>query len=77
MNREEIVADKQQAQQYWSDIKDNIFMFDTVDWSIEDIDAHCEKYKPDIIVIDQLDKINVCGTYARTDEKLRQIYTSV
>jgi len=77
MNREEIVADKQQAQQYWSDIKDNIFMFDTVDWSIEDIDAHCEKNKPDIIVIDQLDKINVSGTYARTDEKLRQIYTSV
>ena len=77
MNREEIVADKQQAQQYWRDIKDNIFMFDTVDWSIEDIDAHCEKHKPDIIVIDQLDKINVSGTYARTDEKLRQIYTSV
>ena len=29
-----------------------------------------------LIVIDQLDKINVKGTYARTDEKLRQIYTS-
>jgi replicative DNA helicase len=26
-------------------------------------------------VIDQLDKINVSGTYARTDEKLRAIYT--
>ena len=77
MNREEIIADKKLAQQYWGDIKDNIFMFDTVDWSIEDIDAHCEKNKPDIIVIDQLDKINVSGTYARTDEKLRQIYTSV
>ena len=38
-------------------------MFDTVDWSIEDIDAHCEKHKPDIIVIDQLDKINVTGTF--------------
>ena len=77
MNREEIIADKKLAQQYWGDIKDNIFMFDTVDWSIEDIDAHCEKNKPDIIVIDQLDKINVSGPYARTDEKLRQIYTSV
>ena len=28
-------------------------------------------------MIDQLDKINVSGTYSRTDEKLRQIYTSV
>ena len=27
-------------------------------------------------MIDQLDKINVSGTFARTDEKLRAIYTS-
>ncbi len=57
-------------------IKDNIKMIDTVDWSMDDIDSHCEKHKPDIIVIDQLDKVNMSGTFARTDEKLRAIYTS-
>ena len=77
MTRDEIVQDKEVTQEIWGEIKDNISMFDTVDWSIEDIDAHCEKHKPDIIVIDQLDKINITGTYARTDEKLRQVYTSV
>ena len=77
MTRDEILFDRVQAQRIWADIKDNISMFDTVDWSMSDIDAHCEKHKPDIIVIDQLDKVNVSGTYARTDEKLRQIYTSV
>ena len=77
MTREEIIQEKDIAQRVWGEIKDNISMFDTVDWSIEDIDAHCEKHKPDIIVIDQLDKINVTGTFARTDEKLRKIYTSV
>ena len=77
MTRDEIIEDKEMANKSWSEIKDNISMFDTVDWSMEDIDAHCEKHKPDIIVIDQLDKVNVSGTYARTDEKLRQIYTSV
>ena len=77
MTRDEIISDKEMANRSWSEIKDNISMFDTVDWSMEDIDAHCEKHKPDIIVIDQLDKVNVTGTYARTDEKLRQIYTSV
>ena len=77
MTRDEIIEDKEMANKSWSEIKDNISMFDTVDWSMEDIDAHCEKHKPDIIVIDQLDKVNVTGTYARTDEKLRQIYTSV
>ena len=30
--------------------------------------------KPDILIIDQLDKLNVSGTFARTDEKLREIY---
>ena len=76
ITRDEILENKSSAQIKWSGIKDNLFMFDTVDWSMADIDAHCEKNKPDIIVIDQLDKINVKGTYARTDEKLRQIYTS-
>ena len=27
-----------------------------------------------MLIVDQLDKINVSGTFARTDEKLREIY---
>ena len=77
MTREEIIQEKDIAKRVWSEIKDNVSMFDTVDWSMEDIDSHCEKHKPDIIVIDQLDKINVTGTFARTDEKLRKIYTNI
>ena len=75
LNKEQIVDDVAKAHEDWSKIKDNIKMIDTVDWTIDDIDSHCEKHKPDIIVIDQLDKINVKGTFARTDEKLRAIYT--
>ena len=74
-NREQIAENTSEAQAEWIKIKDNIKMIDTVDWSLDDIDSHCEKYKPDIIVIDQLDKVNVKGTFARTDEKLRAIYT--
>tara|TARA_R100000773_G_scaffold39986_1_gene35725 strand:- start:1583 stop:2797 length:1215 start_codon:yes stop_codon:yes gene_type:complete len=75
-NKDQIVSNIQQAHQDWIKIKDNIKMLDVVDWTIQDIDRHCELHKPDIIVIDQLDKINITGTYARTDEKLRAIYTS-
>jgi len=74
-NREEIPENIEDTQVEWSKIKDNIKMIDTVDWSLDDIDSHCEKYKPDIIVVDQLDKVNVKGTFARTDEKLRAVYT--
>ena len=75
-NKDQIISNIQQAHQDWIKIKDNIKMLDVVDWTIQDIDRHCELHKPDIIVIDQLDKINITGTYARTDEKLRAIYTS-
>ena len=74
-NREQIPENIEDTQVEWSKIKDNIKMIDTVDWSLDDIDSHCEKYKPDIIVVDQLDKVNVKGTFARTDEKLRAVYT--
>jgi len=74
-NKEQITENPSDVQTEWGKIKDNIKMIDTVDWTIDDIDSHCEKHKPDIIIIDQLDKINVKGTFARTDEKLRAIYT--
>ena len=76
LNKEQIIDNINLAKNDWANIKDNIKMIDTVDWSMDDIDSHCEKHKPDIIVIDQLDKVNMKGTYARTDEKLRAIYTS-
>ena len=76
-NKEQIVDDIDKVHEDWIKIKDNIKMIDTVDWSLDDIDSHCEKHKPDIIVIDQLDKVNVKGTFARTDEKLRAVYTGV
>ena len=48
-------------------------MHDSVDWS-ESLDKYCEDNKPDIVIIDQLDKINVDGNYNRGDERLRAIY---
>ena len=77
LNKEQITEDVPKAREEWIKIKDNITMIDTVDWSMDDIDSHCEKHKPDIIIIDQLDKVNVKGTFARTDEKLRAVYTGV
>ena len=75
LDREEIQENIDMATQKWAEIRQNIKLFDTVDWSIDDIDSHLAVHKPDILVIDQLDKINVGGTFARNDEKLRAIYT--
>jgi replicative DNA helicase len=73
--RDDIPDNMKEVHFTWSKVKDNIKLFDVVDWTLDDIDAHCEKYKPDIVVIDQLDKVNLDGKFSRSDEKLRAIYT--
>ena len=75
MTKDEILDNMDVAKDKWKDIKDNVKLLDTVDWTIEDVNAHCERHKPDILIIDQLDKVNVIGNFSRTDEKLRAVYT--
>ena len=75
MSFAEIKENPTKAGQLWSQIKSNMRILDTVDWSLDKIDSYVAKEKPDILIIDQLDKVHVTGTFARTDEKLRAIYT--
>ena len=76
LDREEIQENIEESREKWAEISGNIKLFDTVDWTIDDIDSHLAIHKPDILIIDQLDKVNMSGTFARSDEKLRAIYTS-
>ena len=71
----EIKQNPTKAGGLWSQIKKNIQILDTVDWTLEKIDSYVAKEKPDILIIDQLDKVHIGGTFARGDEKLRAIYT--
>jgi replicative DNA helicase len=75
MTFDEIRADMDSTKEKWAEVKQNIKILDTVDWSLDDVDEFVQKEKPDILVIDQLDKVNVKGNFARTDEKLRAVYT--
>ena len=72
---DELYQNKSQARSQFLQIAPNITMVDRVDASIEWLNVYCEHKKPDILIIDQLDKVNVNGNFARTDEKLRSIYT--
>lgn len=73
-NNEQIYMNKSHASEKFQDISPNITMIDNVDASIEWLNKYCLHKKPDILIVDQLDKIGVSGTFARTDEKLREIY---
>lgn len=75
VTKEEIYEDPKFVANEWRTIHDNVNMFDAQGVSIEQIDAYCETHKPDVLVVDQLDKVQVAGNFSRTDEKLREIYT--
>ena len=75
MSFAEIKNNPTKAGESWASIKDNMRILDTVDWSLDKIDSYVAKEKPNVLIIDQLDKVHVTGTFARTDEKLRAIYT--
>ena len=74
-SEEDIYKNRSQAKQKFADIAPNITMIDNVDASIEWLNKYCEDKKPDVLIVDQLDKVDVMGAFARTDEKLRSIYT--
>ena len=74
MHKLDIQDSMKEATEEWDKISDNIICHDSVDWSLESLDKYCEENKPDIVIVDQLDKINVEGTFSRGDERLRAIY---
>ena len=75
MSFAEIKDNPTKAKELWSSIKDNMRILDTVDWTLDKIDSYVAKEKPNVLIVDQLDKVHIPGTFARTDEKLRAIYT--
>ena len=61
MTREQIVSDPKKAIKSFDLARDNLEMMDVVDWDLDRIDAYCRKMKPDVLVIDQADKVGVSG----------------
>jgi ketosteroid isomerase-like protein len=51
----------------WRRIKDNVLFHETTEF--RQLEALVKKYKPDIVVVDQMDKLNINGSFARDDLK--------
>lgn len=70
----ELALNLEEAKATYSKIKDNLKFFECRDKSIIDLEAHIKRTKPDIVFVDQLDKLDVHGTFAREDERLGELY---
>ena len=71
----EIIADPQQAHNIW-DVYSSQCIFLNADEvpSMDEMDQLIAKHKPDIVAVDQLDKMQITGNHARDDIRLGEIY---
>ncbi len=58
----------------WPDFQDNLRVRQVGDISIETIIQRAIKEKPDVIVLDQLDKMSMDGKYNNTADRLKALY---
>lgn len=70
----EVEASPEEAVARFAAIKDRFIMKDVQEWDFSKVDRYITRFKPDIVIIDQLDKVNIEGTYNSSHEKLREVY---
>lgn len=71
---DQLVTNKDKAREQYAEIKDNLKFFECKGYSIYQIEAHIKQHKPDIVIFDQLDKVQIDGSFAREDERLGALY---
>lgn len=76
MNLQEILLNKEEAKERYLEIKDRIQFFNCRGMNINEIGAHIDRNSPDVVIIDQLDKLSINGSFAREDERLGSLYTA-
>jgi len=71
-NEQRILTNRHCAADQWRQIRDKVLFHETTD--IRQLEALVKKHKPDIVVIDQMDKLNIRGEFHRDDLKLGEVY---
>jgi replicative DNA helicase len=58
----------------WRKVKKNLTFVHQPEMSLAQLDAYCKRNKPDVLVIDQLDHINITGSFEKSTDRLGAIY---
>jgi replicative DNA helicase len=74
LTKEDILTNPDGAMATYDLIKPRLIMQEIVDWDLNRVEAYIKKIEPDIVVIDQLDKVDVSGKYEKSTDKLRELY---
>lgn len=71
---DEIRADVAEARDAFHGYSKLLTMRDCVGMDITEVSNLCTKGKPDVVILDQLDKFGVHGNFSRGDERLGELY---
>jgi replicative DNA helicase len=74
MDKHQIKENPNLCRQKFTDIENQIEMFDVQDWTLAQIEAKCETEAVDVLILDQADKIQIEGQYNAGHERLRELY---
>lgn len=74
MTKEEMRDDRAKMRQLWDSARGKIVMRDDSTMTMDRLEMYAKRHRPDILIIDQLDKIIVHGAFARDDLRYREIY---
>ena len=74
VTREQVIADPISARREFDEIEDLFDMNEIQDWDLSKIEAYVEQERPDILIIDQADKVNINGNFNASHERLRELY---
>jgi replicative DNA helicase len=77
MTIHDITLDPYKARKIWNEIDQNVFMLDIHEYSMDELDELVATVKPNVIVIDQADKVNVRGKFNASHERLRELYRTL
>lgn len=75
MTKEEIEADKQKARDLFNKIRGNLTFVDDVTMTLGRLDTYCRRFKPDVLVVDQLDRVTASGAFESSHERLGEVYS--
>lgn len=74
MSRQQVRDNLPLAKSRLRGLREQLEIYDSVDLTLEELDAHCKEHKPDVVIIDQLDKVHTNGSFDRPDLRLAHIY---
>ena len=77
MTIDELMKNREEAIKLYSKYRDNLMIIEDDTISIDALDSLVARYKPDFLIIDQIDKVKIKGKYDRRDVMFSDLYQQV